>query len=186
MINRLRELRAERGWAQGELAGRLGVSRQTINAIETERYDPSLPLAFKIARLFSTTRRVGLALVLAGAPLLQFIVPGASWIRTSAAVAAGLMLVFFPREDVHDERVQELKLRAVSTAFSVSFTLTLVINWFLNRDFDVTRDFAGPTMTLRSISAFDLIIVTMATALALFNYWRWQDGGHDGGRRAAA
>jgi putative transcriptional regulator len=50
--NRLRVLRAERGWSQAELAGRLDVSRQTVNAIETERYDPSLPLAFKIARIF--------------------------------------------------------------------------------------------------------------------------------------
>jgi putative transcriptional regulator len=50
--NRLRVLRAEREWTQEDLAGKLDVSRQTINAIETERYDPSLPLAFKIARLF--------------------------------------------------------------------------------------------------------------------------------------
>lgn len=53
MVNRLRVLRAERGWSQAELAGRLKVSRQTINAIETEKYDPSLPLAFRIARLFN-------------------------------------------------------------------------------------------------------------------------------------
>ena len=52
MKNRLRVLRAEREWSQAELAGRLHVSRQTINAIETGKYDPSLPLAFKIARLF--------------------------------------------------------------------------------------------------------------------------------------
>ena len=51
MRNRLRELRAERGWSQTELAERLGVSRQTVNAIENERYDPSLPLAFVIARV---------------------------------------------------------------------------------------------------------------------------------------
>ncbi|MFM9995801.1 MAG: helix-turn-helix transcriptional regulator [Phycisphaerales bacterium] len=52
MKNRLRVLRAEREWSQADLADRLGVSRQTINAIETEKYDPSLPLAFKAARLF--------------------------------------------------------------------------------------------------------------------------------------
>ena len=52
MKNRLRELRAQREWSQGELASRLGVSRQTINAIETGKYDPSLPLAFEIARVF--------------------------------------------------------------------------------------------------------------------------------------
>ena len=52
MENRLRELRAERGWSQQQLAERVGVSRQTINAIETQRYDPSLPLAFKLAETF--------------------------------------------------------------------------------------------------------------------------------------
>jgi putative transcriptional regulator len=50
--SRLRELRAARGWSQGDLADRLGVSRQTVNAIETGKYDPSLPLAFGIAKVF--------------------------------------------------------------------------------------------------------------------------------------
>ena len=53
MKNRLKVIRAERNWSQAVLAEKLGVSRQTINAIETEKYDPSLPLAFKIARLIS-------------------------------------------------------------------------------------------------------------------------------------
>lgn len=52
MKNRLRVLRAEREWSQADLAARLRVSRQTVNAIETGKYDPSLPLAFSIARLF--------------------------------------------------------------------------------------------------------------------------------------
>lgn len=52
MKNRLKALRAERDWSQADLAQHLGVSRQTINAIETEKYDPSLPLALKVARLF--------------------------------------------------------------------------------------------------------------------------------------
>jgi putative transcriptional regulator len=52
MNNRLRVLRAERGWSQAELGGRLGVSRQAVNAIETGKHDPSLPLAFRLARLF--------------------------------------------------------------------------------------------------------------------------------------
>ena len=52
MKNRLRELRAAKQWSQSDLADKLGVSRQTVNAIETEKYDPSLPLAFKVARLF--------------------------------------------------------------------------------------------------------------------------------------
>lgn len=52
MKNRLRELRATKEWSQCDLADKLDVSRQTVNAIETEKYDPSLPLAFKIARLF--------------------------------------------------------------------------------------------------------------------------------------
>ena len=52
MRNRLKVLRAERDWSQGDLATRVGVSRQTINAIETGKYDPSLPLAFKLAASF--------------------------------------------------------------------------------------------------------------------------------------
>lgn len=54
MKNRVRLLRAERRWSQADLAERIGVSRQTINAIENERYDPSLPLAFKISGAFDT------------------------------------------------------------------------------------------------------------------------------------
>ncbi len=53
MKNRLRVLRAERNWSQADLANALGVSRQTINALEIQKYDPSLPLAYKIARLFA-------------------------------------------------------------------------------------------------------------------------------------
>lgn len=52
MNNRLKVLRAERDWSQADLAEQLGVSRQTVNALETGRYDPSLPLAFRIARVF--------------------------------------------------------------------------------------------------------------------------------------
>jgi putative transcriptional regulator len=52
MRNRLRVLRAERGWSQAELAARLEVSRQTVNAIETGKYDPSLPLAFRLSAVF--------------------------------------------------------------------------------------------------------------------------------------
>ena len=52
MKNRLKVLRAERDWSQAELGGLLGVSRQAVNAIETGKYDPSLPLAFKLSRLF--------------------------------------------------------------------------------------------------------------------------------------
>lgn len=55
MKNCIRELRAEHGWSQAALAERLDVSRQTVNAIETGRYDPSLPLAFAIARVFGTS-----------------------------------------------------------------------------------------------------------------------------------
>lgn len=55
MKNRLKVLRAERDWTQGDLAERLEISRQSVNAIETGKYDPSLPLAFKISDLFSLT-----------------------------------------------------------------------------------------------------------------------------------
>ena len=54
MMNRLRALRSDQAWSQAELARRLGVSRQTVNALERGKYDPSLPLAFKIAHLFQT------------------------------------------------------------------------------------------------------------------------------------
>ena len=64
MESRVRELREAQGWSQGELAERLAVSRQTVNAIETGKYDPSLPLAFRIARLF-------------GAPIEAIFLPGA-------------------------------------------------------------------------------------------------------------
>lgn len=53
MKNKLRQLRAERSWSQAALAEQLDVSRQTVNAIENEKYDPSLPLAFKIAQVFN-------------------------------------------------------------------------------------------------------------------------------------
>lgn len=52
MENRLKDMREQRGWSQGELARRLNVSRQTINAVETDKYDPSLPLALRMAKLF--------------------------------------------------------------------------------------------------------------------------------------
>lgn len=55
MKNSIRALRAEKGWSQATLADELGVSRQSVNAIETGKYDPSLPLAFAIARLFNRT-----------------------------------------------------------------------------------------------------------------------------------
>jgi putative transcriptional regulator len=55
MENRLRVLRAERRWSQADLAKELRISRQSVNAIETGKYDPSLPLAFKLARVFETT-----------------------------------------------------------------------------------------------------------------------------------
>lgn len=123
----------------------------------------------------ATVKRLGALLVIVGAPALHYVIPGSSWLRTSAALAAGLMMIFFAREPIHDERVQDLKLKAISGAFSVSFTLTLIVNWFLNREFDVSRDFDGTTGTWRSISAFDLIILTMVVALGLFHYWRRQD-----------
>ncbi|MBK8617806.1 MAG: helix-turn-helix transcriptional regulator [Anaerolineales bacterium] len=58
MKNRLKVLRAEKNWSQADLADKLNVSRQTINAIETEKYDPSLPLAFKIALLFKLKSKI--------------------------------------------------------------------------------------------------------------------------------
>ena len=127
----------------------------------------------------STVKWLGALSIAVVAPALHVFIPGAFWLRTSAAIAAGLMMIFFSKEAINDERVQGLKLRAVTAAFSVSFSFTLVINWLLNRDFDITRDFDGATGVWRSISAFDLIILTMAIALTLFHYWRWQDTATD-------
>ena len=123
----------------------------------------------------STVKRLGVLVVAVGAPMLHFVVPGAFWGRTSAAVAGGLLMIFFSREAIHDERVQDLKLKAIGAAFPASFSLTLIANWLLNREFDITRDFSGASGTWRSISAFDLMIVTMTVALGLFYYWRFQD-----------
>ena len=123
----------------------------------------------------STVKRLGVLIVVVGSPVLHYAIPGAFWIRTSAAIAAGLMMIFFSKEPINDERVQDLKLKAVNAAFSVSFTLTLIINWLLNREFDITHDFNGAAGDWRSISAFDLIILSMVIALALFHYWRFQD-----------
>lgn len=128
----------------------------------------------------AAVKRLGALLVVVAAPALHYVVPGASWVRTSAAIAAGLMMIFFSKEPVDDERVQDLKLKAVNAAFSVSFTLTLIVNWLFNRRFDVTRDFDGTTGVWRSISAFDLIILMMASALGLFHYWRVQDSSEPG------
>ena len=133
----------------------------------------------------ATTKRLGAAIVLVLAPLLHVAIPGSTWIRTSAAVAGGLMMIFFSRERIHDERVQDLKLKALSAAFSVSFTLTLIVNWFLNRDFHLDRDFDGTTGVWRSISAFDLIVLTMVVALALFHYWRYRDAVEDDSQAGA-
>ncbi len=55
MLNRLKEFREAKGWSQGELARRVGVSRQTVNAVETDKYDPSLPLALRLAKLFAVS-----------------------------------------------------------------------------------------------------------------------------------
>ena len=123
----------------------------------------------------STIKRLGILLIVVGAPLAHYVIPGAFWLRTSAAIAAGLMMIFFSKEPIEDERVRDLKLKAVHAAFSVSFSLTLIVNWFLNRDFDVTRDFESGTGAWRSISGFDLIILTITVALALFHCWRLQD-----------
>jgi hypothetical protein len=134
----------------------------------------------------STGQRLGWLLVVVGAPTLRVVVPGAFWGRTSAAIAAGLMMIFFTREMIQDERVQDLKLKAINAAFSVSFTITLIVKGFLNRDFEITRDFNGAAGNWRSISAFDLIILTISTALVLFHVWRLQDSEASalGGRRA--
>ena len=77
MRNNLPDLRAERGWTQGELAERLKVSRQTVNAIETERYEPSLSLAFAIAKLFDKPIEAVFRLLSLGSGISSLTVPNA-------------------------------------------------------------------------------------------------------------
>ena len=78
----------------------------------------------------SAIKRLGILLIVAGGPVVHDVVPGGFWLRTSAAIAAGLMMIFFSKEAIEDERVRDLKLKALHAAFSVSFTLTLIVNWF--------------------------------------------------------
>ena len=121
------------------------------------------------------SKRVGVLLVGVVAPVLHFVVPGAFWIRTSSAVAGGLLLLFFTQERADDERVRALKLEALSAAFSIAFSLTLVVNWLLNRHWTTAGGPDGAPMPWQSISALDLIILTMVVALAVFHYRRRQD-----------
>ena len=78
----------------------------------------------------SAIKRLGILLIVAGGPVVHYVVPGGFWLRTSAAIAAGLMMIFFSKEAIEDERVRDLKLKALHAAFSVSFPLTLIVNWF--------------------------------------------------------
>src|SRR6476659_5436860 len=89
MKNRLRVLRAERNWSQQQLAERLDVSRQSVNAIETGKYDPSLPLAFRIAELFGLAIEEGSRT----APIASSMIPSACWkscVSTTTPDAAAL------------------------------------------------------------------------------------------------
>lgn len=97
-----------------------------------------------------------------------FYVPHASWSAVSIGLAAALMLVFFSKESIEDERVENLKMKAIQGAFGLAFGVMLFLQWKLRRS-------NGVSGTLQLPSAFDMIIVTMLIALSLFYYWRWRD-----------
>lgn len=109
-------------------------------------------------------------LVATGAPFVYLIAPGKQeWIHASAVIAVGLGLFFFGREAVEDERVSQLKLKAVQTSFFPVLGLTLLLNMLvLNPE--------EPDVVSRSLSAFDFAVLIMLCASGLFYYWRWQDG----------
>lgn len=106
----------------------------------------------------------------AGALFVYQVAPGkAEWVHASAVMAVGLGMFFFSRETVNDERVEQLKLKAVRTSFVPALVLTLVVNMFILNPQE-------PDMVSRSLSAFDFAAIMMLASSGLFYFWRWQDG----------
>ena len=111
----------------------------------------------------------------AGAPVVYHVAPGkAEWVHASAVLAVGLGMFFFARETVDDERVEQLKLRAVRTSFAPALVLTLLTNMLILNPQE-------PDIVTRSLSAFDFAAMVMLASSGLFYFWRWQDGREDKG-----
>ncbi len=106
----------------------------------------------------------------AGALFVYQVAPGkAEWVHTSAVMAVGLGMFFFSRETVNDERVEQLKLKAIRTSFVPALVLTLLVNMLILNPQE-------PDMVSRSLSAFDFAAIMMLASSGLFYFWRWQDG----------
>lgn len=106
----------------------------------------------------------------AGALFVYQVAPGkGEWVHASSVMAVGLGMFFFSRETVNDERVEQLKLKAVRTSFVPALVLTLVVNMLILNPQE-------PDMVSRSLSAFDFAAIMMLASSGLFYFWRWQDG----------
>lgn len=111
----------------------------------------------------------------AGALFVYQVAPGkAEWVHASAVMAVGLGMFFFSRETVNDERVEQLKLKAVRTSFVPALVLTLLVNMLILNPQE-------PDRVSRSLSAFDFAALVMLLSSGLFYFWRWQDGREDDG-----
>lgn len=116
------------------------------------------------------TKLVWLGFALAGAPFVYWFAPGKQvWAHAAAVAAVGLGLFFFSRETGDDERVQQLKLRALRVSFLPTLVLCLAFNMMVLNP-------SEPDLTTRSVSAFDFAALMMLGSSALFHFWRWQDG----------
>jgi FlaA1/EpsC-like NDP-sugar epimerase len=98
-----------------------------------------------------------------------FYVPNATWPGISLMIAACLLVSFFGKERIEDERVEHLKMKAIKSAFAGAFILVFLYTWLI-------ASLRQEGWKEHLLSAYDLIIVTMLIALVLYHYWRWQDG----------
>lgn len=113
---------------------------------------------------------IGIALIALLTPLGYFVYPGNhDWTGVSQLVALGLAMFFFAKESVEDERVQQLKFRALAASFSAGLSITMVVNYMIYNMGMSRGDF------LRSISAFDFMIMILIMSILLFYYWRHED-----------
>lgn len=110
----------------------------------------------------------GVAALQALFSLSGLLVEGNNWSGVSIPVVGGLAIFFLSREAVHDERVDHLKLKAISLGFSLGLIITIWVN--------VLSKILGSIGFRLTLSAFDAMIIILLTALAFFHYWRWQDG----------
>jgi hypothetical protein len=116
------------------------------------------------------TKLVWTAFALIGAPFVYFVAPGkGEWIHAAAVLAVGLAMFFFAGESNQDERVDQLKLKAVKVSFVPVLGVTLLVNM-------LALNPGEPDPVSHSLSAFDFAALVMLASLVLFHFWRWEDG----------